>query len=57
MEFDSSFRVAMADAEERISRVEEPEAVLADLGKRFQEIYGEPTDPAGGDTPTGNVPA
>ena len=53
MKFDSWLQVAMADAEERLSRGEDPEAVQADLAKRFQEIYGEPADPPNDATSSG----
>ena len=53
MKFDSWFRVAMDDAEERLSRGEDPEVVQADMAKRFHERYRQPTDPEGGDTASG----
>ncbi len=55
MELDSWFRVAMDDAEERLSRGEDPEAVQADLAKLIHETFGQPADPAGGDKPTGEA--
>ena len=52
MDLDSWFRGEMAVAEERVLRGEEPEVVLQDLRKRFEEKYGEANDAAGGDTPS-----
>ena len=49
MESDSWFRRDMTIAEERVSRGEEPETVLQDLRKRFEEKYGEDVDVAGDD--------
>ena len=49
MESDSWFRYDMTIVEERVSRGEEPEAVLQDLRKRFEEKYGEDAGMAGGD--------
>ena len=43
MEIYSRFRVAMADAEERVSRGEEPGVVLQDLAKLFEETHGQDT--------------
>ena len=53
MDFDSWFRDEMADAEERISRGEEPEAVLKDLQQHFEGKYGEDVDVVPQDTPSG----
>ena len=39
----------MAGAEERVLRGEEPETVLRDLSKRFEEKYGEGVETAGDD--------
>ena len=44
MEFDSWFRVEAADAEDRISRGEEPEAIFEDIQRRFEARYGEDAD-------------
>ena len=52
MDLDSWFRREMASAEERVLRGEEPEAVLQDLRKRFEEKYGEAGDTAGNNTPS-----
>ena len=41
MEADSWFRYAMSTAEERVSRGEDPEAVLQDIHKQFDERFGE----------------
>ena len=41
MDLDSWFRNEMVGAEERLSQGEEPEAVLQDLRKRFEEQYGQ----------------
>ena len=51
MDIDSWFRGETAVAEERVLRGEEPEVVLQDLRKRFEEKYGEAND-AGGDRPS-----
>ena len=51
-DLNSWFRSEMAGAEERVSRGEEPEAVLRDLSKRFEEKYGEAVDTSGGTTPS-----
>ena len=44
MDLDSWFRSEMVGAEERVSRGEEPDAVLQDLRKRFEEHYGQDVD-------------
>ena len=51
MESDSWFRAEMAGVEERVSRGEEPEVVLQDLLKRFEEKYEEAAGPADGAEP------
>ena len=51
MDIDSWFRSEMADAEERVSRGEDPETILGDLRKRYEEKYGETVDTGSGDTP------
>ena len=51
MNLDSWFRSEMAGAEERLSRGEDPDAVLHDLRKQFGEKYGQ-----GIDTPTEAYP-
>ena len=48
MDLDSWFRSQMASAEERVSRGEEPDAVLQDMRKHFEEKYGEAVDAAEG---------
>ena len=48
MDLDSWFRREMAGAEERVSRGEEPEAVLQDMQKHLEEKYGEAVDVAEG---------
>ena len=55
MELDSWFRIEMDGVQERISRGEEPEAVLEDVRKRFEERYGQAVDSADGDTPMNNL--
>ena len=52
MEFDSWFRVEAANAEDRISRGEEPEAVFEDIQQRFEARYGEDVDDAPRDIPS-----
>ena len=41
MEIDSWFRIAMADAGRRVSQGEDPDKVIRDLGKIFEEKYGD----------------
>ncbi len=53
MEFDSWFRIEATDAQDRISRGEEPETVFEDLQRRFETRYGEAADVAPRDTPSG----
>ena len=55
MDLDSWFRSEVDGAEERVSRGEEPEAVLEDLRKRFEEKYGEAGDAADGDSRHSNI--
>ena len=52
MDFDSWFRSEAADAEDRISRGEEPEAVFEDIQQRFKARYGEDVDAVPRDTPS-----
>ena len=52
MEFDSWFGVEAADAQARISRGEEPEAVFEGLQQRFEAKYGEDIDIAPRGTPS-----
>ena len=52
MDFYSWFRVEMADAEERISRGEEPESALKDLQQHFEEKYGTAPDVVPRDIPS-----
>lgn len=40
MEFDSWFREAMMDVEKRVLEGEDRQAMLDELGARFQEVYG-----------------
>ena len=44
MDLDSWFRSEMAGAEERVSRGDEPDTVLQDLRKRFEDKNGEAVD-------------
>ena len=46
MDFDSWFRSEAADAEDRISRGEKPEAVFEDIQQRFDAKYGKDADVA-----------
>ena len=50
MDFDSWLRVEAADAKDRISRGEEPEAVFEDIQQRFEARYGEDVDVSHRDT-------
>ena len=52
MEFDSWFRIEAADAEGRISRCEEPEAVFEDIQQRSEARYGKDADVAPQGTPS-----
>ena len=51
MKLNSWFRSAMASAGQRVSQGEDPERVLQDLRRRFDEKYGEVDCAADGDTP------
>ena len=51
MDVDFWFRSAMVSAGQRVSQGEDPELVLQELRKRFDEQYGEVGCTAGGDTP------
>ena len=44
MDLDFRFRSEMAGAEERVSRGDEPDTVLQDLRKRFEDKYSEAVD-------------
>ncbi len=50
MDFDSWFRAEAADAQQRISQGEEPEAVFEEIQQRFQDKYGEDADAVPEDT-------
>ncbi len=41
MEIDSWFRIAMADVTRRVSQGEDPDKVIQDVGKIFEEKYGD----------------
>ena len=55
MESDSWFRIEMDGVQERILRGEEPEAVLENVRKRFEEKYGEAADATSSDTLSNDV--
>ena len=55
MDIDFWFRSAMVSAGQRVSQGEDPELVLQDLRKRFDEQYGEAVCTAGLDTPSNDA--
>ena len=53
MEIDSWFRIAMADVGRRVSQGEDPDKVIQELGKTFEEKYGDA--PSTGDSAPSSV--